>query len=432
MSMDSISEQNLEKHLSKLVDDIGVRLSGHPGEKKAADYIASVMEDCGGKVSIEEFPMRSRVVTSQHLEIEIKDAWDSFACSLHSHTPGTDGQTIEAPVVFFESTTEYNRDTLEHLAGKAVVHLGCHIESRVAYRKLITAKPAFVMMVDIRFPGTHALADGFFPSYVDELGAVPMVNLAYMDAWRMKTEGATSARLNVQGGMEPATSQNVIADFPGTDESSKILFLGAHHDTQADSVGADDNGTGVIGVLELARVLADQPRKRPLRVISFGCEEQLSVGSAAYVRTHREELEERGGFMFNLDSYGSYMGWNDLVANGPETMGNFISNHFKRVDQYLNVMPRIMPYADHFPFVATGIPSVSLLRSNCTGGRFFHHRPDDDASRVSIPLVATLLNAVASTMEELGNADELPFEVDVPKDQKDQVDAFWVDLFGGW
>ena len=127
---------------------------------------------------------------------------------------------------------------------------------------------------------------------------------------------ATRARCRVVGGMVPATSQNVVIDLPGTDLADDILYASAHHDTQANSPGADDNGSGVVGVLELARLLQPLPRRRTIRLISFGAEEQLSVGSAAYVRAHRDEVSRRGRCMYNLDSYGSHLGWLQLYING--------------------------------------------------------------------------------------------------------------------
>ena len=53
--------------------------------------------------------------------------------------------------------------------------------------------------------------------------------------------------------MTPAKSQNVIAELPGSREDAGVLYLGAHHDTQADSVGADDNAS----LLERFQMLAD-------------------------------------------------------------------------------------------------------------------------------------------------------------------------------
>src|SRR5262249_44179150 len=148
------------------------------------------------------------------------------------------------------------------LRGKAVVHLGCHIESREHYRRLIQAEPAFLLFVDVRYPGNTPLADGMFPAYTRAIGARPTVNVAYMDAWRWKVENASRARLAVTGGMQPGTSTNVIADLPASEADASLLYVGAHHDTQAGSPGADDNGSGVSGLLELARVLSQTPRRR--------------------------------------------------------------------------------------------------------------------------------------------------------------------------
>ena len=138
-----------------------------------------------------------------------------------------------------------------------------------------------------------------------------------------------------------------------------------------------------MGVLELARLLQDRTRRRTIRLVSFGAEEQLSVGSAAYVRVHRDEVSRQGRLMYNLDSYGSHLGWLQLYLNAhPDFEGTF-GPHFRAAGLYYQVITRVVPYADHFPFVAAGLPGVFHHRANCDSGRFFHHRPDDDLSRVS-------------------------------------------------
>ena len=424
------SPQALAGHLGVLAKDIGVRLAGSEGERAAAVYIAECFASCGARVRVEAFPVRERAVEAERLEVRVGGAWESFPGSLFANTPGTGGETVEAPLVFFEAPAERGRRDLAHLRGKAVVHLGCHIESREAYRALIEAGPAFLLCVDIRYPGAVPLADAMFPAYTEAVGAVPTFNVAYQDAWRWKTEEATAARLNVRGGMRDSLSRNVVAELPGDGNEAELLFVGAHHDTQAGSPGADDNASGVAGVLECARLLAERPRRRAVRLVSFGCEEQLSVGSAAYVRTHRQEIARRGRLMFNLDSCGSHLGWNDLTCNGPPDLERWITPRFPH--DPLRIHREIMPYADHFPFVAAGVPSMTLIRFNCTTGRFFHHRPDDDLSRVSIPGMASRLAGVAACIDELARCETLPFAARIPSDQAPQAARLWEDLFGGW
>jgi hypothetical protein len=359
-------------------------------------------------------------------------AWRSFPCFLFSNTPGTRGRTVEAPLVFLEAPAEADAQDLARLRGKAVVHLGCHIESRASYRRLVEAAPAFLLFVDVRYPGAVPLADGMFPAYTEAIGAVPTVNVAYMDAWEWARTGASAARLTVRGGMRPGVSENVIGEFAGGEPGGGILYLGAHHDTQAASPGADDNAAGVAGIIELARVLADRPRRRTLRFVSFGAEEQLSVGSAVHVRARRAELRERGRIMFNLDACGSLMGWTEIVCNGPARLAKVVKTAFARHGLPVRMLSGIVPYADHFPFVAAGVPGVWLGRNNCTAGRFFHHRPDDDPSRLSIPLMGRLLDAAAEMLAGLCVAPRLPFPVAIPAGQARAVERFWSDLFGGW
>jgi Zn-dependent M28 family amino/carboxypeptidase len=258
------------------------------------------------------------------------------------------------------------------------------------------------------------------------------VNVAFLDAWRWKEEGATAARLSVSGGMRPSRSQNVVAELPGSEPESGALFLGGHHDTQAGSAGADDNAAGVAGLIELARVLRPLPRRRTIRLISFGAEEQLSLGSASYVRAHRTELTQSGRLMINFDAYGSWMGWTELVCNGPAELEAYLRPFFSRRGLYPRFLPQVFPYADHFPFVAAGVPGVYVGRPNCSAGRFFHHRPDDDMSRVSTSVVASLLTTAADIMADAAGRDALPFSAGIPEDQNQRVQAFWNDLFGGW
>ena len=432
-----MSENNLSKRIEKILEtlcvDIGIRLAGSKGEKRAVEFIQKELSGFGADVTVEQFPVLERRVEEEKLEVRSGDTWQTFDCSLFSSTPGTEGSWVEAPLCFFTSPTDYRNRDISYLCGKAVLHLGCHIESRDQYRRLMAAKPAFLLMADKRYPGAEPLADGMFPSYTKDLGALPTVNVAYQDAWRWKVEGAEKARLSVKGGMQDSVSHNVMAEIRGTDERAGILFVGGHHDTQAGSPGADDNGTGTAAVIELTRILAAKaPFRRTIRLISFGAEEQLSVGSAAYVRRHRAELSERPGFMLNFDAFGSHLGWFELTANGDPEMAKYIRGFYEDNGLYMEIITTAIPYADHFPFVAAGIPGAYLGRSNCTAGRFFHHRPDDDIDQVSTELVADVVRVSAELLADLADRNSLPFPEDIPEDQAAQIRRYWEDLFGGW
>jgi hypothetical protein len=431
--MPPIESERLMRHLRHLTQTIGVRLAGTSGEAAAADYVEREFAAAGAKVHRETFPVDARDVREEQLQVYYEGAWHDAACSLFVNTPGTDGAWREAPLVFFDGTTGYQQADLgTELRGKVVLHLGCHIESRDHYRRLMAAKPAAVLMVDVRYPGSAALADAIFPVYVRACGAVTTLNVAYLDAWRWRERGATRVRLRVVGGMRPAESANIVAELPGTDPAAGIMYLGGHHDTQANSVGADDNGTATAGLLELARVLAPLPRRRTIRLISFGAEEQLSVGSSHYVRRHRDELTRVGRCLFNFDSIGSLLGWNTLWGSGPMELDQLLPGYFSKHGQQVKREYGVLPYADHFPFVAAGVPALTLMRFNCTAGRFFHHRPDDDLSRICPETIRALLAGAGDFIADMATVEKLPFASTIPTAEQLAIAAHWDDLFGGW
>jgi Zn-dependent M28 family amino/carboxypeptidase len=136
--------------------------------------------------------------------------------------------------------------------------------------------------------------------------------------------------------------------------------------------------------------------------------------------------------MFNFDAFGSLLGWSYLVCNGPDEMAAFLIRHFSAADIRVQLNHSLIPYSDHFPFVAAGVPAAWIGRNNCEAGRFFHHRPDDDMSRVSCPLVAQVTGAVAAALQELANCDALPFASTLDAALRAGASTMWSELFGGW
>lgn len=80
------------------------------------------------------------------------------------------------------------------------------------------------------------------------------------------------------------THTNLILNLPaqpGRGQQPPIL-IGAHYDAVPGTPGADDNASGVAALLELARSLATQPGRYPVRLLAFDLEEYGLSGSTAY------------------------------------------------------------------------------------------------------------------------------------------------------
>jgi Zn-dependent M28 family amino/carboxypeptidase len=90
-----------------------------------------------------------------------------------------------------------------------------------------------------------------------------------------------------------ATYRNVSAFF-GPDTRDRVV-VGAHYDTAGPLPGADDNASGVAGVLELARLLGSAPLKRRVELVAYPLEEPPYFASAQMGSAfHARELKEQG------------------------------------------------------------------------------------------------------------------------------------------
>jgi Zn-dependent M28 family amino/carboxypeptidase len=67
--------------------------------------------------------------------------------------------------------------------------------------------------------------------------------------------------------------RNLVVEKKGSMPELSYVILGAHYDTVLGTPGADDNATGVAGLIELARLLKDQPAKHTVKFVAFPHEE---------------------------------------------------------------------------------------------------------------------------------------------------------------
>jgi hypothetical protein len=143
-------------------------------------------------------------------------------------------------------------------------------------------------------------------------------------------------------------------------------------------------------------------------------------------------MARRARAIYNLDSFGSHLGWLTLHVNAPPDFEASFRPYLHAAALRYQVVTTVVPYADHFPFVAAGVPGVFHYRVNCDSGRFFHHRPDDDLTRVSPAVIARDVSAISTWLDAMATVDRLPFTTSVPLSLREEVAACWQDLFGGW
>ena len=158
-------------------------------------------------------------------------------------------------------------------------------------------------------------------------------------------------------------SRNIILELPGRGEG--VVILGAHYDTTPDSVGANDNASGVSVLLALAERLARPPWSNQavsvfpftLRFIAFGSEEIGLRGSWHYVDQLTDAELDDIRVMINLDSVGS---GTILSAVGNPWLIRHVSEAAAREGVFLTTFRRGTSggYSDNFYFGDAWVPTI--------------------------------------------------------------------------
>ena len=104
--------------------------------------------------------------------------------------------------------------------------------------------------------------------------------------------------------------ENLTAEIRGTTKPDEIVIIGAHYDSIDDAPGADDNASGVAGMLALARLMHEAKPARTLRFVAFVNEEPPhfktgSMGSYRYAQRARGRNEKIVA-MLSLECIGYY------------------------------------------------------------------------------------------------------------------------------
>ena len=231
-----------------------------------------------------------------------------------------------------------------------------------------------------------------------------------------------SAELSVDLIRDEATTANVIGYIKGKDSKGKCIVLGGHmdhlgwggyntssakKDTHAVHNGADDNASGTVGMMELAKYFAhpDRQLNTDLIFIGFGAEEMGVLGSTYYTN-NPYVANENTLCMINMDMIGREHN-SSLVVFGSESSPVFEGalngiNHKHGFDLVFN-KDGIGP-SDHGPFYYKGVPALFFF----TGTHKDYHHPNDDWQFINAPGEVKILNYIADFTKYVDGLEEAP------------------------
>ena len=253
----------------------------------------------------------------------------------------------------------------------------------------------------------------------------------------IKSQFQRSPRLQISeqifGGIK-----NIVAVLPPRAHSSskRIFIICAHYDTTAGrepnwnplsttAPGANNNGTGVAAMLEIAHLLSRYEYDHELRFIALGGEELGFLGSRFYVRNASTvvanndtdapvQTRERIVCVFNLDMFG--FNWkSDLVEVVSNNDSSWISRALIIANKWYNIGLKIrrtqdefVDFSSHKSFWDGGYNAATLTESSTPwrdsqnyDANTFYHTSADTADKVNFRLVHKVTQLVLVTIDGL-------------------------------
>jgi Peptidase family M28 len=199
-----------------------------------------------------------------------------------------------------------------------------------------------------------------------------------------------------------SNSQNVIAEKLGSGTGSRdIVLVTAHLDSinekggpLAMAPGADDNGSGSTGLVQMARVFQNHTSVHDLHFVLFGGEEQGLFGSNQFVANLSAPEQQRIRAVVNMDMIGSLNSPSpSVLLEGAPLSKNVIDGLLSAATTYtqLTVQTSLSPHdSDHVPFIESKIPAV-LTIEGADGANDKIHSSNDTIDHINYDLALEIL-----------------------------------------
>lgn len=200
-------------------------------------------------------------------------------------------------------------------------------------------------------------------------------------------------------------SQNVVAYLDNN--ANKTFVIGAHYDHIGRNEyhqslepnvegeihnGADDNASGVAGVIELARIYSSNYIKEDVNFIfiCFSGEEIGLLGSKKFVE--KIGNDKKIDFMLNMDMIGRMDSSNQLYIGGVGTSPRFQDLLFenKPSNFKLTIDSSGIGPSDHSSFYLSNIPVLFFF----TGSHEDYHKPSDDYEKINFSSLEKIIDYI--------------------------------------
>lgn len=254
----------------------------------------------------------------------------------------------------------------------------------------------------------------------------------------LKKFKAANIQYKTSSVLTTVSTENVLGYLEGTDKKDELVVITAHYDHigkrkggEGDLInnGADDDGSGTVSVLAIAKAFAQAKKegKGPRRSILFMTvtgEEKGLLGSEYYSEHpvfplastvvdlnidmvgRRDPQHKEGAYVYVI---GSDKLSNDLHALSERVNKENLNIAFDYTYNDQNHPERLYYRSDHWNFAKKNIPIIFYF----DGIHEDYHRPSDEVSKIEFDLIEKRAQTVFFTAREIANRDQrLPVDED--------------------
>lgn len=461
----TITPQDMKSKLSILAsDEFGGRETGTEGQKKAAKFLEDFYQEIGlpGPVN-GTYRQKFNMYQSDWSDVYVKAKGKKLMNGQDMIFFGQANMDKEMKLstVFVGNaeniadmdvkgkgiiTTASSRETLQKIneSGAKAVFIASADDAQ--FMQTMPRQARRALMGRLRFEKDLAGQESM-TFYITKAAAADLLNTsaAKLDAAAGNPASikARNVSLMVKEKQNVIDTENMVAFLEGTDLKDEVLVISSHFDHIGQNEdgtvinnGADDDGSGTTGVMEIAEAFAQAAKEgnRPRRSILFlnvTGEEKGLLGSQYYSDNPLFPLENTVNNL-NIDMIGRVDPEHEESGNRDYVYvigSEKLSSHLKVISEFANITytgldldyrfddpndrNRFYYRSDHYNFAKKGIPIIFYFN----GVHADYHRPTDTVDKIAFDVMAKRAQLVFHTAWILANRDQR-----TPVDREDDMD----------
>ena len=212
-----------------------------------------------------------------------------------------------------------------------------------------------------------------------------------------ESEFKSEIEIVFEADVQETSCRNVVAILDGSDPILKNEYVGygSHYDHEGVKNGeiyngADDDGSGTVGVLAIAKAMSKNPPKRSIFINFHTAEEKGLLGSAYFAENPLIPMDKLVA-MVNMDMIGSYYKPESVHVVGADKISKELHDINEEMNKITHKMvldysynaddhpERIYYRSDHYNYAKKGVPIIFYTNDNPD----HYHKPTDDVETIN-------------------------------------------------